>query len=57
MFEPLSSRFYGMVGAKPYGKLQHKEVAGKRMAYVDEGEGDAIVFQHGNPTSSTCGAM
>ena len=22
------------------------------MAYVDEGEGDAIVFQHGNPTSS-----
>ena len=22
------------------------------MAYVDEGEGDAIVFQHGNPTWS-----
>jgi haloalkane dehalogenase len=22
------------------------------MAYVDEGEGDAIVFAHGNPTSS-----
>jgi haloalkane dehalogenase len=22
------------------------------MAYIDEGEGDAIVFQHGNPTSS-----
>jgi pimeloyl-ACP methyl ester carboxylesterase len=22
------------------------------MAYVDEGDGDAIVFQHGNPTSS-----
>ena len=22
------------------------------MAYIDEGAGDAIVFQHGNPTSS-----
>ena len=41
-----------MVGAKPYGQLQYKEIAGKRMAYVDEGQGDAIVFQHGNPTSS-----
>ncbi len=27
-------------------------VRGKRMAYIDVGEGDAIVFQHGNPTSS-----
>ncbi|MGI9238270.1 MAG: haloalkane dehalogenase [Woeseiaceae bacterium] len=25
---------------------------GKRMAYVEMGEGDPIVFQHGNPTSS-----
>ncbi len=41
-----------MPGAKPYGQLQHKEINGKRMAYVDEGEGPAIVFQHGNPTSS-----
>ena len=41
-----------MAGAKPYGQLQYKEINGKRMAYVDEGEGDAIVFQHGNPTSS-----
>jgi haloalkane dehalogenase len=41
-----------MLGAKPYGQLQYKEVKGKRMAYVDEGQGDAIVFQHGNPTSS-----
>ncbi len=22
------------------------------MAYINEGEGDPIVFQHGNPTSS-----
>lgn len=28
------------------------DVLGKRMAYVEMGEGDAIVFQHGNPTSS-----
>jgi haloalkane dehalogenase len=41
-----------MPGAKPYGQLQHKEINGKRMAYIDEGRGDAIVFQHGNPTSS-----
>ncbi|MCW2652367.1 MAG: haloalkane dehalogenase [Mycobacterium sp.] len=41
-----------MVGAKPYGHLQYREVNGKRMAYVDEGNGDAIVFAHGNPTSS-----
>lgn len=27
-------------------------VAGKRMAYVEMGEGDPIVLQHGNPTSS-----
>jgi haloalkane dehalogenase len=28
------------------------EVLGKRMAYVEMGEGDPVVFQHGNPTSS-----
>ncbi len=28
------------------------EVLGKQMAYVEMGEGDPIVFQHGNPTSS-----
>ena len=26
------------------------------MAYVDVGRGDPIVFLHGNPTSSYCGA-
>jgi haloalkane dehalogenase len=41
-----------MNSAKPYGQLQYREVNGDRMAYVDEGEGDAIVFAHGNPTSS-----
>ncbi len=28
------------------------DVLGKRMAYVETGEGDPIVFLHGNPTSS-----
>ena len=28
------------------------DVQGKRMAYVEMGRGDPIVFQHGNPTSS-----
>lgn len=29
-----------------------KMIHGKSMAYIDEGEGDPIVFLHGNPTSS-----
>jgi haloalkane dehalogenase len=41
-----------MVGAKPYGQLQFRDVNGNPMAYVDEGDGDAIVFAHGTPTSS-----
>ena len=41
-----------MAGVAPYGKLKYKDVKGSRMAYVDEGQGDAIVFAHGNPTSS-----
>ena len=28
------------------------DVNGRRMAYVEMGEGDPIIFQHGNPTSS-----
>jgi haloalkane dehalogenase len=31
---------------------RYAEVAGKRMAYVEAGDGDPIVFLHGNPTSS-----
>ena len=31
---------------------KNKTVHGKRMAYIDEGTGDPIVFLHGNPTSS-----
>ena len=29
-----------------------KEILGKKMAYVEAGEGEPIVFLHGNPTSS-----
>jgi haloalkane dehalogenase len=41
-----------MVGAKTYRQLKYRIVNGKRMAYIDEGDGEAIVFQRGNPTSS-----
>jgi haloalkane dehalogenase len=41
-----------MTGTEPYGHLQFRDINGRRMAYVDEGSGDTIVFQHGNPTSS-----
>jgi haloalkane dehalogenase len=41
-----------VIGATPYGHLQYREVNGQQMAYVDEGDGEAIVFAHGNPTSS-----
>src|ERR1700730_5935791 len=37
---------------KPYAAKRSAEVKGRRMAYIDAGEGAAIVFQHGNPTSS-----
>lgn len=35
----------------PYQK-QHREALGRKMAYVEVGQGDPIVFLHGNPTSS-----
>lgn len=35
----------------PYSK-QFQEVLGLKMAYVEMGSGDPIVFLHGNPTSS-----
>src|SRR3977135_3851026 len=40
------------ISAAPFAPMKFATVKGKRMAYLDEGEGDAIVFQHGNPTSS-----
>jgi haloalkane dehalogenase len=37
---------------KPFAEKKFIDINGHRMAYIDEGEGDPIVFQHGNPTSS-----
>ncbi len=41
-----------MISAKERHSKKHAEVLGKSMAYVDAGDGDPIVFLHGNPTSS-----
>ena len=40
------------ISVERFGKQKFAEANGKRMAYIDEGAGSAIVFQHGNPTSS-----
>lgn len=37
---------------QPFAAKKYLEIHGHRMAYIDEGEGIPIVFQHGNPTSS-----
>jgi haloalkane dehalogenase len=39
-------------GDKPYGEKKTAVVHGRRMAYVAQGTGAPIVFQHGNPASS-----
>src|SRR5271156_5200930 len=38
--------------SRPFAEKKFTEVKGHRMAYIDEGKGAPIVFQHGNPTSS-----
>jgi haloalkane dehalogenase len=40
------------ISAKPYATKKSAIIKGRRMAYIDEGTGGAILFQHGNPTSS-----
>ncbi|MDX2167831.1 MAG: haloalkane dehalogenase [Deltaproteobacteria bacterium] len=40
------------IAASPRYARKFVEVLGRRMAYVDAGQGDPIVFLHGNPTSS-----
>jgi haloalkane dehalogenase len=40
------------ISATMFGNTQFATINGRRMAYIDEGAGEAIVFQHGNPTSS-----
>jgi haloalkane dehalogenase len=41
----------GVMSTEPLAK-QHAVVEGRRMAYHERGNGDPIVFLHGNPTSS-----
>ena len=41
-----------MISAKERYPKKRIDVRGSKMAYVDVGEGDPIVFLHGNPTSS-----
>jgi len=36
------------ISVKPYRQKTFATVKGSRMAYVEYGSGDAIVFQHGN---------
>jgi hypothetical protein len=38
--------------AAPFAPKKFTDIMGRRMAYIDEGEGDPVLFQHGNPTSS-----
>jgi haloalkane dehalogenase len=41
-----------MFSATSQYKKQRRQVLGREMAYVEAGQGDPIVFLHGNPTSS-----
>lgn len=40
------------LSVKPFARKKFADIKGKRMAYIEVGEGDSIVFQHGNPTSA-----
>src|SRR6516162_9893318 len=40
------------ISEKAYRQKTFATVKSSRMAYIEYGGGDAIVFQHGNPTSS-----
>lgn len=37
---------------QPFAAKKFLEIHGHKMAYIDEGEGAPIIFQHGNPASS-----
>jgi len=49
--DPTPEQIFGFQSDFPY-EHEYIEVMGSLMAYVDEGEGDPILFLHGNPTSS-----
>jgi haloalkane dehalogenase len=41
-----------MISARSKYEKQRRKILGREMAYVEVGQGDPIVFLHGNPTSS-----
>ncbi len=41
-----------MISPEERYEKKHADVKGRRMAYVEVGQGDPILFLHGNPTSS-----
>ena len=41
-----------MSGTAPFGEQHFATVDGKRMAWREGGEGETVLFLHGNPTSS-----
>ena len=48
----MSSENSFVISEKPFAEKKFKTVRGHKMAYIDEGEGVPIIFQHGNPASS-----
>lgn len=48
----MSSEDSFTISEKPFAEKKFKTVRGHKMAYIDEGEGTPIIFQHGNPASS-----
>lgn len=40
------------IQAEPFAEKKFAQILDRRMGYIDEGNGSAVVFQHGNPTSS-----
>jgi hypothetical protein len=41
----------------PFAEKKFMTVNGQRMAYIHEGQGDAIVFSHGNPPFDQPGSV
>ena len=41
--------------SQPFAAKKFLEIKGRRMAYIDQGEGAPSGFAHGNPTSSYLG--
>jgi haloalkane dehalogenase len=52
MSEKFPSPNAEVIGAEDPHPRERLEVCGTHISYVDTGEGDPIVFLHGNPTSS-----